>query len=394
MQVSRQAQAILLLTVRFSAQSDANPLTLTEWDRFAAWLQGMDRRPEDLLGQERGSLLAEWQDAEISASRLGMLLDRGSALAVALDRWLGAGLWVVTRGDRHYPSRLKHRLGRMSPPVLFGCGDPALLHRGGVAVVGSRKAPPPDLEYAWHLGARIAEAGLPVVSGGAVGIDEEAMAGALEAGGSVVGVLPHGLLGATAESRYRTHLMMGEMALISPYQPEARFEGGNAKRRNKIIYCLSDAAVAVHSGKTGGTFSGASQVLREDWIPLWVRVNADPESGNAALIESGGWALTVDAAGVDPAVLAAPRRDAMANGGVSGGGAEAIYHSFLTPALQLCGEQARTLDELSVALGLTTDQLGLWLSRAVSEERLVKLADPDRYEPPRSTPGQLTLFDA
>lgn len=393
MQLSPQAQAILLLTTQFSARSDASPLNNDEWDRFASWLLELGRRPEDLLTEDRAALLTEWQDEAIDAARIGALLDRGSALAVALDRWLGAGLFVVTRADPEYPSRLKQRLGRTCPPVLFGCGDAALLDRGGVAVVGSRKAPSPDLEYAWHLGARVSESGLALISGGAVGVDEEAMAGALEVGGPVVGVLPSGLLGATAESRYRSHLMSGEMTLVSPFQPEARFEARNAKRRNKVIYCLSDAAVAVHSGKTGGTFSGASRVLREDWVPLWVRTNADPESGNAELIAAGGRALTVDAARVNPSLLSMPDSGAGTSAGLCEAAANAIYEAFLRQVLNLCGDEARAPEELAVALGLTTDQLELWLVRAVTEEHLVKHTDPDRYETKKSGPGQLTLFE-
>jgi predicted Rossmann fold nucleotide-binding protein DprA/Smf involved in DNA uptake len=393
MRVSAHTQAIVLLTSALSARSAARPLTDDEWARFADWLEERGGRPEDLLGDARAALLQAWRDPEIEAARLGGLLDRGSALAVALDRWLKAGLWIITTADPSYPSRLSERLGRCAPPVLFGCGDETLLGRGGIAIVGSRQASPADLEYAWHLGARVAEGGLTVISGGASGVEEEAMAGAIEAGGPVVGVLPGGLLSATAESRYRSHLMEGEMALISASQPDALIEGREALRRNQVIYCLSDAAVAVHSGKTGGTFSGASRVLREDWIPLWVRTNADPDSGNAELIAAGGHALTLDAARVNPALLSMPDCGAGESAGLCETAANAIYESFLMQARNLCGDEAKAPEELAVALGLTKKQLEIWLARAVTEEHLVKHTDPDRYERKKAGPGQLTLFE-
>ena len=402
MAISPRAQAVLLLTARFSAQSDARPLTIAEWAGFAEWLKDTGRRPEDLLSEDRGPLLEDWRSPDIERERLELLLDRGSALAVALDRWLGAGLWVLTRADPQYPARLKQRLGQSCPPVLFGCGDAGLLDRGGIAIVGSRNAPPPDLEYAWQLGARVAESGLPVISGGAAGVDEEAMAGALEAGGPVVGVLPSGLLGATAESRYRSRLMAGEMVLISPHQPEARFEGRNAKARNKYIYCIADAAVAVHAGTTGGTWSGASQVLREGWVPVWVRTNVDPETGNAGLIAAGGWPLEGDAAVLEPSLLFAPPAEAPApqsdeevdlRATEPGPGADALYQVFVEQALLLCAEHARTTDELAAALGLTNPQLELWLDCAVADGHLRKRPDPDRVELPGAAPGQLSLFE-
>ena len=67
------------------------------------------------------------------------LLSRGHSLAIAIEKWQLAGLWVVTRSDADYPKRLKSRLKKNSPPVLFGCGDPALLNMGGIAFIGSAK---------------------------------------------------------------------------------------------------------------------------------------------------------------------------------------------------------------------------------------------------------------
>ena len=61
--------------------------------------------------------------------------------ALAVDKWQRAGLWILTRGDADYPVRLKNRLRTDAPPVLFGCGNKALLQAEGMAIVGSRDAP-------------------------------------------------------------------------------------------------------------------------------------------------------------------------------------------------------------------------------------------------------------
>lgn len=66
--------------------------------------------------------------------------------------------------------------------VLFGCGNKALLQAEGMAIVGSRDAPTADLRYTQQLAAKLAQQGICVISGGARGIDECAMASALEAG--------------------------------------------------------------------------------------------------------------------------------------------------------------------------------------------------------------------
>ena len=129
---------------------------------------------------------------------------------------------------------------------------------------------------------------LALYPGGARGVDEASMLGALDAEGTVAGVLSDNLLLTSTRSKYRPHLMSGNLVLISAVYPEAGFNAGNAMQRNKYIYCLSDVAVVVHSGTKGGTWSGAQENLRKRWVPLWVKPSEDKAAGNAALVALGG----------------------------------------------------------------------------------------------------------
>ena len=73
-----------------------------------------------------------------------------------MERWRARAIWVVTRADADYPRRLKGRLRGNSPPVLYGCGDPAFLDGGGLAVGPCRELRP----WAWrYLGGRYRAAG-------------------------------------------------------------------------------------------------------------------------------------------------------------------------------------------------------------------------------------------
>ena len=187
-----------------------------------------------------------------------------------------------------YPSRLKRRLGPASPALLYGCGNQLLLDRGGLAVVGSRNAADDDLQYTRELGTAAANEGFSIVSGGARGVDETAMLGALESEGTAVGVLADSLLRACSSAKYRRHLLANNLVLISTFHPEAGFNSGNAMQRNKYIYCLSDAAVVVHSGVKGGTWNGATENLNKRWVPLWVKPTGDAVAGNHGLEKQGG----------------------------------------------------------------------------------------------------------
>lgn len=87
--------------------------------------------------------------------------------------------------------------------------------------------------------------------------------------------------------KWRNGLLNNNLVLVSPFYLEAGFNIGNAMARNKYIYCLADTAVIVHSGKTGGTWSGAIENLKKAWVPVWVKPTDDTEAGNADIVKQG-----------------------------------------------------------------------------------------------------------
>jgi predicted Rossmann fold nucleotide-binding protein DprA/Smf involved in DNA uptake len=290
MSISNQTQAVLLLTTYLGkpTEGEPKPLSPTEWGRFAQWLKDHEVFPDALLEQDPAGVLADWVDRTVTPERIRHLLARAGALGLAAEKWERAGLWVLTRAGPVYPARLKKRLKTNSPPVLFGCGRRSLLNQGGIAVVGSRYPSKQDLAFTTHLGGEAALQGLSVVSGGARGVDEAAISGALEREGTAVGVLSNSLLRAATSAKYRKALMAGDLALVSPFNPEAGFDVGNAMARNRYIYCLADAAIVIAAGKgKGGTWNGATENLRKGWVPLWVKSHQDPASGNSELVKRG-----------------------------------------------------------------------------------------------------------
>ena len=291
MSEQQKTQSILLLTAHFSDSGNqtVNPLTLKEWERFADWLMKRDLHPWDLMTEDIDGYLKEWSDEFITIQRLKRLLARRATVALAMEKWKSSGLWVLIRED--FPKRFKQRLRTAAPTFIVGCGNKALFKDGGLAVVGSRNASAVDLAYSSQFGAMTAGNGLNLVSGGARGVDESAMLGALTNGGNAVGVIPANLLRTSSSGKYRKHIMEGRLVLITASIPEARFSIGQAMQRNKYIYCLSDAAFVVHSGTKGGTWQGARENLKKHWVPLWVKPTTDGNAGNAAIVKDGGqWA--------------------------------------------------------------------------------------------------------
>jgi predicted Rossmann fold nucleotide-binding protein DprA/Smf involved in DNA uptake len=287
--LSPDTQAILLLYGRFSKDSLSKPLTLTEYNKLAAWLRTHQYRPGDLLIDETIMVALESDtQSQIDAQRLRNLLNRGAALAFAIERWSSQGLWILSRSDATYPQILKTRLQQSAPPLLYGAGSQDALAWGGLAMVGSRDADEKALDFTRETARACAKSGIPVISGSAKGVDSEAMESSLAAGGTVVGILADSLSKAVVGKKHRESLRSGQLTLMTPYDPAASFTPSNAMGRNKFIYVLSTAALVISSSANrGGTWEGAIENLRHGWVPMYVRDTNSPE-GNRLLIEAGG----------------------------------------------------------------------------------------------------------
>ncbi|MBT9513731.1 MAG: DNA-protecting protein DprA [Acidovorax sp.] len=293
--LSADTEVVLLLCGRFGGekQETYQPLSTKEYGELARWLKALALRPFDLLTDTGRVALSSIQDARLERKRVEFLLGRGTAMALALERWARGGLWVLSRGDVEFPQRLKRQLKHAAPPLLYGAGDKALLDKGGLAIIGSRDASESALSYTRGLAARCANDDLAVVSGGARGVDAAAMQGATEAGGCCIGVLASDLLKTSVNRQNRIGLQEGRLVLVSPFYPEAGFNAGNAMGRNRYIYTLADQALVIDSAlRSGGTWEGAVENLKHGWVPLYVRTPGEG-AGNAALVAEGALPLTL-----------------------------------------------------------------------------------------------------
>lgn len=308
MTLSPNTQAILLLTAPLAAgrgKTSEDLLKPGEYKRLAKLLMELEAQPADLLSADHAGLREECRRV-VEVDRLERLLDRGLLLGQAVERWQARGIWVVSRADEAYPRRLKVRLKHDAPAVLYGCGEREILDTGGLAVVGSRHVDDELVAYTEGIGRLAAQAGKTLVSGGARGIDQAAMRGALEAGGRVAGVLADSLERTALQREHRDLLLDGRLVLVSPYDPGAGFNVGHAMQRNKLIYALADAALVVSSDLgRGGTWAGATEQLdRLRLVPVYVRAAGEPSPGLEALRGKGAlpWPDPQDADGLAAAL--------------------------------------------------------------------------------------------
>ena len=287
---SANTTAILLLTAPLltGAGTRAAPtLTAGEYGRLARRLYESRAEPADLLAPRAEALIGRCAQV-VDPARMRALLERGLLLSHAVERWHARAIWVVSRADAAYPSRLKARLRTAAPAILYGCGARGGLSARALAIVGSREAAEPVLGYARDVAAQAARAGVSVVSGHARGIDRAAMHAALAAGGTAVGVLPGDLERRAMHREHRNLLLTNRLVLLSPYDPSLEFDASRAMERNRIIYALADAAlVADAAAGHGGTWAGAVEQVRGDAVSVFVRSTGERSEGLDALRRLG-----------------------------------------------------------------------------------------------------------
>lgn len=293
--VTEDAKVLLLLCTDIALPSERTnsiqPLSAKEWCRLSQLMREAGlKSPSELMNYR----IPDLGIPTAQADRMTVLLSRGGQMAVELENLINQGLWVIGLTDDEYPSKYRSRLSaELQPPLLIGAGEPDLLNQGFLGVVGSRDVDSTGADYAEQLGRLTAKAGKVIVSGMARGVDQLSMNACMEAGGKSIGVLGGALTQALRNAGVRRRIFDGQLTLVSAARPDTPFKVWNAMARNKLIYCLADYGVVVASGKDeGGTWAGAVELLKNQWIPLFVRVSDGVPPGNLALIKNGALPLS------------------------------------------------------------------------------------------------------
>jgi DNA processing protein len=247
------------------------------------------RLPEVLaLSDER--LIAALGGAATPAVREEYIrFDAGNARRRTAD----ARLTAVCRHDQRYPPRLRH--ARDAPAVLHLAGDPQHLGAFGgdersVAIVGSRRPSPYGDGVARALARDLARAGVPVVSGMALGIDSAAHGGALDAGGLTVAVLAGGADVPYPRTKRRLHAEIVRRGLVvAEMPPGTRPLRWCFPARNRVIAGLADLTVVVEAAERSGALITAELAARagRDVAAVPGPVTSPVAAGTNAVLRDG-----------------------------------------------------------------------------------------------------------
>ncbi len=279
-----------------------------------------------------------------------------AALGV-LARCRRAGVRVLGWHEAAYPDRLLHLSD--PPPLLYLLGDAARLSDVQVAVVGARRATAYGRRVARDLGRALAEAGVTVLSGMALGIDGAAHLGALEAGGASNAVLASGPERASPRQHARLHRwLVRRGAVASEHPPGTPSLAHHFPVRNRLMSALAQAVVVVEAARRSGALITAREAndLGRDVFAVPGPIDR-PSSEGANLLLTDGASLALDpgvvlrAIGHSPEADDAPAAQGPEGDPVAGG----IWRAI--------GPAGTTVDEIGRRTGLAPERVLAKLTR-------------------------------
>lgn len=224
-----------------------------------------------------------------------------------LKRLGQAGVKFVTFDEDDYPALLKEIYN--APPLLYYRGATSCLNVSCLGVVGARKHTAYGQQAAEKIIAGIAQAGITVVSGLALGIDALAHKTALDNRGLTAAVLGSDLswdnIGPKTNFHLAEKILESDGCLISEFPLGKSANRTTFPQRNRIISGLSSGVLVIEAGENSGSLITASYALEQNRDVFAVPGNifsscsagtnnlikkgAKPVSDAADIIEEYGW---------------------------------------------------------------------------------------------------------
>ena len=267
-----------------------------------------------LKGEERIKLVKAFDNADdfsvLSKNDICKVLGRN----LKRQEWTMSQIRSMAEEDASFTFKLNIKLvswrENSYPPLVREIFDPpALLFYRGVlpdpekplvAVVGTRKPTSKAAERAYRLGRELGEAGIPVISGLALGIDSMAHRGNMDGRSPTVAVLgsgPDNVYPVSNRNLARRILETGGI-ILSEYPPGTGPLKQNFPARNRIISAMARGTVIVEAPEKSGALITARFALehgRDLWVDS-VGVTSSQGAGTARLAAEGATIIdTADA---------------------------------------------------------------------------------------------------
>jgi predicted Rossmann fold nucleotide-binding protein DprA/Smf involved in DNA uptake len=286
--ISNDSYAILLICSDLALKSmnmDVKAFTVSQWSKLVERLVESKLTPSALFDVSSENIRIKLSLSKDEIEKIERLLSRAGQFSIELSALNEKGIFTLTRFDKEYPTQYKNKLKKLAPPILYYAGNLSLLNNKGVSIVGSRDIDEEAMKFTEQLSKRCTNDGLNIVSGGARGVDSIAENVANKSDGTTIIVVADSMDKKIRNKETREAIMKKQSLILSPFRPDMPFQTYAAMERNKYVYSLSDFAVVISSDyNKGGTWAGATENLRNNWVPMFVRKADKIPQGNINLL--------------------------------------------------------------------------------------------------------------
>lgn len=328
--------------------------------------------------------------AQLQEKGLALLRHALADEARLLDGLAKKKMALVLREDAQYPPLLRQIAH--PPHLLYIYGETDLTDRFPVAVVGTRRASAYGLTHTRDIAAELAQTGVCVVSGLALGIDAAAHTGALDGGGRTVAVLGSALdkpYPQENEPLMRRILESGG-SVVSEYAPGTPPSRYSFLQRNRIIAGMCLGTLVTEGPRRSGALNTATRTLENGREVFALPGNVDsPGAQLPNMLISEGARLVTGAADILSALVIEPKNaPKAAQAAVAPMEAPAEKKPHIPGGLDetqraicaalLAGEA--DFDALCAVSGLESDELGALLIEMEMDGLVTPLAGT-RYAP-------------
>ncbi|MCC5830474.1 MAG: DNA-processing protein DprA [Phycisphaeraceae bacterium] len=282
------------------------------------------------------------------------------------------GVKLIALGQPEYPALL--RFLDDPPPLLYVRGSLRTDDGLSLGIVGSRRCTTYGREQADRFAAGASQAGLVIISGGALGIDTAAHRAVMRVRGRTIAVIGSGhanlyppenaeLFDRIAADDGRFGAVISELPMTTPPRAE------NFPARNRIISGLSLGILVIEAAMRSGALITARLANEEHHRHVMAvpgRIDS-PESAGCNMMIREGWASLVT--GIGDVIRGLPESETLLSAGLDDNAANAsneptvqptLYDQSITPEqrkiLELL-DKPRSLDELAMQSGMIIPKL-------------------------------------
>lgn len=246
--------------------------------------------------------------AQLQEKGLALLRHALADEARLLDGLAKKKMALVLREDAQYPPLLRQIAH--PPHLLYIYGETDLTDRFPVAVVGTRRASAYGLTHTRDIAAELAQTGVCIVSGLALGIDAAAHTGALDGGGRTVAVL-----GSALDKPYpqeneplMQRILESGGSVVSEYAPGTPPSRYSFLQRNRIIAGMCLGTLVTEGPRRSGALNTATRTLENGREVFALPGNVDsPGAQLPNMLISEGARLVTGAADILSALVIEPK---------------------------------------------------------------------------------------